>query len=306
MKLGKILGIDLYLHWSFWLLVLFHLLSSMAAGGLVAGLYAAGFVVAVFACVVAHEYGHAAAAARYGIPTSSITVLAFGGIARLAKLPAKPMEEFVIAVAGPAVNVAIALGIGVLMNVGLLPTSGFAEGMEFTFYDLLLAANVILVLFNMLPAFPMDGGRVLRSLLAMRTGQLRATEIAARIGRWMALLFAIASFQYGFTLLIIAVFIFLAGTAELMQVRMQAVAGGQPRSPFSGFGQPGFGRPGFGPAGFAPGGLGTGPIRWQFGGAWPQQYADDLAGGPDPASLRGHHGSDDDDVIDAVDVRKIL
>jgi Zn-dependent protease len=298
MKIGRLGGIDLHIHWSFWLLVLFYLMSATAAGGLAVGLYQAVFVISVFACIVAHEYGHAFAAARYGIPTSDITVLAFGGIARLTRMPSKPMQEFVIAIAGPLVNVAIAALLGSFMLVGLLPTNLLGDGMTFTFFDLLLSANLFLVLFNLLPAFPMDGGRVLRSLLAMRTGHLRATEIAARIGRWMALVFGIYGIFYSLPLVLIAGFVFFAGTAELMQARVRAAREAQ-ASPLGG-----------GP--FAGAFSGAFPGGFQFqAGSWPQQYPYPFdgplqdAGGPGSRDGGSGERSGPADVIDAVDVRRI-
>jgi Zn-dependent protease len=226
MKVGTFGGIGVYIHWTFWVLIAVYLLSATSANGLAAGLYAVAFVLSIFVCVVLHEFGHAGAAAAFGIPTSDITLLPIGGVARLARLPERPYQELIIAIAGPAVNVVIAglllfpVMFGVIIG-GSAPVVG--SGMDFLAQ--LLAANIVLVVFNMLPAFPMDGGRVLRSLLAMRTSYLRATEIAAKIGRWMALLFGIMGIVYGqFGLMLVALFIFLAGTAELMGVRMRAMS----------------------------------------------------------------------------------
>lgn len=207
--------------------MIFYTLSATLADGAGAGLFTGVLVAAVFACVVAHEFGHAFAAAGFGIPTHDITLLPIGGIARLARMPDKPLHELAIAVAGPAVNVVIAVVLAVVL---LLLPSPASEGnafaiMAFEMVESLVAANVILVLFNMLPAFPMDGGRVLRSLLAMRTTHLRATEIAARVGRWMALLFIAGAVVYGqLGLLLVGTFVFLAGTGELFEARRRAMA----------------------------------------------------------------------------------
>ncbi len=228
----KIGGVGVYIHWTFWLLVALYVFSATSQAGIVAGIYAAAFVLSVFGCVLLHEFGHSAAAAYYKIRTLDITLLPFGGVARLESLPQKPVQELVIAVAGPAVNVAIAAVLFMLLVIAapasvaagpLGPTVVFGSG----FIDRLLVVNVFLVLFNLLPAFPMDGGRVLRSLLAMRTGNLRATEIAAGVGRWMALAFSVvAIFYWQFSLLLVAGFVYIAGTAELMQVRLRAAASG--------------------------------------------------------------------------------
>ncbi len=224
-KVGTIRGIGIYVHWTFWVLVLFFMLSAMSESGLIAGLITAGLILAVFACVLAHEFGHAIAAEWFGIPTTDITLLPFGGLARLAKMPQEPWQELIIAVAGPAVNVIIALGLIIVGAIG----NQFAQVEvndtgELGFLGQLCLLNIGLVIFNMLPAFPMDGGRVLRSLLSMYTGHLRATEIAARVGRWMALIFLIGSFFYGFGLFLVAIFVFLAGTAELFEARRRSAA----------------------------------------------------------------------------------
>ncbi len=195
----------------------------------------------VFACVLAHEFGHALTARAFGIPTHDITLLPIGGLARLARLPDKPVQELVIALAGPAVNVVIA---GALLL--LVPVQSIAELSQNPALILgghlienLLVANVVLVLFNMLPAFPMDGGRVLRSLLAMRTSHLRATEIAARVGRWMALLFIVAGLWWmHIELCLVGIFVLLAGTGELFDARRRAMPQASPwfRYQWTGFG----------------------------------------------------------------------
>lgn len=223
-KLGSIRGIGVYIHWTFWMLMGIYAISATARSGLAGGIEAAAFIGAVFACVLAHEFGHAAAAAHYGIKTTDITLMIVGGMARLARIPEKPIQEFVIAVAGPAVNVLI----GSFLFAGLALCSLIPEPtglltIAMSFVQNLLIANIALVVFNMLPAFPMDGGRVLRSLLAMRQGQLRATETAAKVGRWMALLFALAAIYMGeFSLFLVAGFVYFAGSAELMQMRLRS------------------------------------------------------------------------------------
>jgi hypothetical protein len=142
-------------------------------------------------------------------------------------MPDKPLHELLIAIAGPAVNVVIAMlllaGLPLLALPGMEESGWMVLGADLT--QNLIAANVILVLFNLLPAFPMDGGRVLRSLIAMRTSHLRATEIAARIGRWMALAFIIGALVYGqLGLLLVGIFVFLSGTGELFEARRRAMA----------------------------------------------------------------------------------
>jgi Zn-dependent protease len=242
-KLGSIRGIGVYIHWTFWMLVAIYAFTETARSGLAGGIEASLFIGAVFACVLAHEFGHAAAAAHYGIKTTDITLMIVGGMARLARLPDRPVHELVIAVAGPAVNVMIGAVLFVLLAFGaLVPEPTGLLRTSLLFAQSLLIANVVLVLFNMLPAFPMDGGRVLRSLLAMRQGQLRATETAAQVGRWMAVLFAIAAVaMWEFPLLLVAGFVYVAGSAELMQVRLRSMTsagtGGGTSNPFAGFGR---------------------------------------------------------------------
>ncbi len=223
-KVGSLRGIDVYIHWTFWLLIAIYALSEISRNGLAAGIETALFVAAVFACVLAHEFGHAAAAAYYGIKTVDITLMLVGGVARLATIPTRPVQELVIALAGPAVNVVIGAVLFVALALGsLVLEPGPALQSTMLFMTHLLIANVVLVVFNLLPAFPMDGGRVLRSLLAMRSGHLRATEMAAKVGRFMAALFAIAAVAlWEFPLLLLAGFVYFAGTAELMQVRMRS------------------------------------------------------------------------------------
>ncbi len=228
-KMGRIGGIDVYIHWTFWLLMIFYMLGGLATGGLSGALFDGLLVSSVFACVLAHEFGHAFCAAAYGIGTQDITLLPIGGVARLNKIPDKPIQEFAIAVAGPLVNVVIALAIFLVLPlfvafIGNGEPNGADGSLVIQWLQNLWMANAILVAFNMLPAFPMDGGRVLRSLLAMRTGHLRATEIAARVGRWMSLIFVVAALWYGQPmLLLVGLFVFLAGTTELFQARRKAM-----------------------------------------------------------------------------------
>ncbi len=219
-KLGKLSGIGVYIHWSFWLLPAWIF---MSAGGSIAGAIGSVlFVFAIFGCVVLHEMGHALMARHYGIGTRDITLFPIGGVANLERIPRRPSQELAIAVAGPAVNVVIAG----LLFVLLLFAGASTQGLIFSFTGgsfllNLLVVNVALVVFNMLPAFPMDGGRVLRALLAMRKPYLRATEIAVRVGQAVAIGLGLLSLQAGGTLLFVAIFVFLAASAELASVRRQ-------------------------------------------------------------------------------------
>src|SRR5262245_8734034 len=179
--IGRIAGIDIKVHATFVLLLIFvgfaYWSEQRSAAAVVAGV---GLTLAIFLCVVLHELGHALTARRYGIRTRDIVLLPIGGVARLERIPEEPMRELAVAVAGPAVNVVIAAVLFVVLQA-----SGRWEGsatMSFTegpFLGRLLYVNVWLVLFNLLPAFPMDGGRMLRAILAMRWEYVRATQVAA-------------------------------------------------------------------------------------------------------------------------------
>ena len=220
--LGVFGGIPLRVHWTFSLLILFVAYTAMSEGlNLQRSLIFSAYILVMFLCVVLHEYGHALAAAKYGVRTRDIILSPIGGIARLEKLPEKPMQEFIIAIAGPAVNVAIALilGLGLISftNGGLLPQSAdITEVPQFSdFLRNVVFLNIILFVFNLIPAFPMDGGRVLRSLLSLKLGRRKATNIASTIGKILAvgfIVFAVVEDQI--TLALIGVFIFTSAGAE--------------------------------------------------------------------------------------------
>ncbi len=180
------------------------------------------FIVLLFACVLAHEFGHIFAARRYGIRTPEVTLWPIGGVASLERIPEKPSEELVVALAGPAVNVVLAALLILLFGASFQEAVATElENPRAPLIARLAAANLFLVVFNLIPAFPMDGGRVLRALLAMRLGRLEATRIAARIGQGAAFLFALAGLFLNPMLIIIGLFIYLAATAEAQHVAFQ-------------------------------------------------------------------------------------
>jgi len=192
-------------------------------GALYGGLEAVALVTAVFGCVLLHEFGHALTARwLYAIPTEDITLYPIGGVARLQRMPRKPGAELLITLAGPLVNLVIAGFLGACLWIAgafepSMPTSASQD-----FIATLMFVNLMLAAFNMIPAFPMDGGRVFRALLAGWLGRLRATEIAAGLGRFLALGFGIWSLLHGDLIRVfLAGFIYMAGTAELMRVRME-------------------------------------------------------------------------------------
>jgi Zn-dependent protease len=209
-KLGRFAGIDVYLHPTF-LLVL--LIPGVLSGGLLSVL----FVMSVFGCVLLHEFGHALMARRFGIETEDITLYPIGGVARLQRMPRAPGAELLIALAGPAVNFAI---VGGLTLLGLLGLDGlFAQTAVGLFLSQVVLINLTLGLFNLIPAFPMDGGRVLRALLGSWMGRAQATMIAATIGRTLALLFGLWSlFTFNPMQVALAAFIYFAASAEERQV----------------------------------------------------------------------------------------
>lgn len=223
-KFGEIAGIPLYLHATFLLLLVWVAISHWLRGhGIVAALTGAGFILALFGCVLLHELGHALTARKYGIKTRDITLLPIGGLARLERMPEKPKQELWVALAGPAVNVVIA---AVLYGVVRL-TSGVEALGQWTiagspFLVQLMLVNIFLVLFNMLPAFPMDGGRVLRALLAGRMEFTRATQIAATIGQAMAFLFGLAGLFGNPFLLFIALFVWIGASQEAAMAEIKS------------------------------------------------------------------------------------
>jgi Zn-dependent protease len=211
-NLGRVAGIDLFLHPSFLLLPLFVLLQGGGAFSLVV-------LAAVFGCVVLHELGHALMARRYGIGTADITLYPIGGVARLDRMPRGGGPELAIALAGPAVNLAIAAFLWAGLEV-CGPWLGLS--LMTVLLVQLLWINIGLLVFNMLPVFPMDGGRVLRAALSGPMGRVRATEVAATIGRGIAIVAGLYFLFNGHVFqAALATFVYTAASAELASVRRE-------------------------------------------------------------------------------------
>jgi len=231
-KLGTYAGIDVYMHTTFILLIGWIALSHWLQAGDIAGtITGVIFILLLFLCVVLHEYGHALTARKFGIKTRDITLLPIGGVARLERMPDDPRQEFWVAVAGPAVNlvIAVALYAWLVLTQTLEPI----ESMTLTggsLLERLMLANVFLVGFNMLPAFPMDGGRVLRALLATRMEYTRATNVAAGVGQGMAFLFGLIGLFANPFLLFIALFVWIGAAQESATAQMKYSLAGIPIS----------------------------------------------------------------------------
>jgi len=221
----RVAGSEVRIHLTFLLLLAWIGLSQYFAYGAAAAVDSILFLLAVFACVVLHEFGHVLTARRYGITTPDITLLPIGGLARLSRLPDKPSEEIVIALAGPAVNLAILL---VLLLFGAQLSTETLSAIENPapgFIDRLAVVNIFLAVFNLIPAFPMDGGRVLRAALSIPLGRQRATRIAAGIGQGFAFLLGFLGLMSGNAILVfIAIFVYLAAAAEAGQVSLMELA----------------------------------------------------------------------------------
>jgi Zn-dependent protease len=231
-KLGEVAGIGIFVHATFVMLIawvaLSHWIAERSVGAAIAG---AGFIVALFGCVVLHELGHALTARRYGVRTRDITLYPIGGMARLERIPEVPRQELLIALAGPAVNVVIAAGLWLLLSAaGSFVPLAELDVAKGPFFERLLLVNLFLAGFNLIPAFPMDGGRVLRALLATRLSYVRATELAAGVGQAIALVFGFVGLFSNPFLVFIALFVWLGASSESAMAQMRAAFSGLPVS----------------------------------------------------------------------------
>jgi Zn-dependent protease len=231
-KIADVAGIPVRVHVTFLLFLVWLLWAGSSHG---AGLWHAAqgvlFILAAFGCVVLHEFGHALTGRRYGVVTRDITLLPIGGVARLDRIPRNPRQEVAIALAGPAVNVVIAGALFLYMRLSpAMYDFGDPALLERSFAARLFVFNVIVTVFNLVPAFPMDGGRVLRALLAMRLDYVRATRVAANVGQALALLFGLLGLFGNPMLIFIALFVFIGAGQESAFVQMRSVFDGIPVS----------------------------------------------------------------------------
>src|ERR1700756_1299353 len=231
LNIGSVAGTAILIHVTFLLFLAWIFGVSYVSGGAAAAWSGLLFMVLLFLCVLLHEFGHIFTARRFGVRTPDVILLPIGGVARLERIPEKPSEEFLIAIAGPAVNVVIAAVLVLLAGASLDPSDfGTIESSKIGLAERLAVVNVFLALFNLIPAFPMDGGRVLRALLATRLGYVRATEIAASIGQGFAFALGFIGLFFNPMLIFIAIFVYLAASAEAHLVAIRAMSRGVPTS----------------------------------------------------------------------------
>lgn len=229
-SLGSALGIPIYVHSTFLLLPMLTIWLNRE-GGLLSILFAEAMLLSLFGCVLLHELGHAMMGRVFGIPTRDITLYPIGGVARMESTGRRPFEEVCIALAGPAVNLVIVLLLSpfvaalALSGVSLRPTVALENGplsLVGAYLAFLWVANSVLMVFNLLPVFPMDGGRVFRAVLAVWMGLAAATEVAAAVALVLAILLGIGGLLLGApTLALVTVFVVVAGQMELFSVRQR-------------------------------------------------------------------------------------
>ncbi|MBA3285435.1 MAG: site-2 protease family protein [Nitrosopumilus sp.] len=222
--LGRISGIKIFIHWTF-LILIFWIIGSGVARGLdtIAILWYLAFVMAIFACVVLHELGHALTAKQYHIPTKDITLLPIGGLARFEKLPEEPKKELIIAIAGPIVNFVIAGIIYIFWNKVSFSPEELQVITPDNFIFMFMSINLFIGLFNLIPAFPMDGGRILRAALSFKMDRVKATGIASKIGQVLAIGFVFLGFFANIFLILIGIFVYLGARAEAEHVQSQSL-----------------------------------------------------------------------------------
>lgn len=226
-KIARIAGVDIYIHATFLLLIYLVGISYWKQQGTMAAVISGvGYILALFLCVVLHEFGHSLTARRYGIQTRNITLLPIGGVATLEKMPDNPRQEINVAIAGPAVNFAIAMLLYLYLDIRNIPIT--AEEVSLSggpFLYRLMIVNIFIGGFNLLPAFPMDGGRILRATLASRMDHTKATQKAAKVGQFLAVGMGLLGIMYNPFLLFIAIFIWFGASIENNAEQLKSILG---------------------------------------------------------------------------------
>lgn len=230
LNIGRVAGTVVRIHITFLLFLAWIFAAAYVASGAATAWDTLLFIVLLFLCVLLHEFGHIFTARYFGVSTPYVTLLPIGGVAQLERIPEEPWEEFLVAIAGPLVNVAITLLLVFVAGANLQPEAAAVANMQVSMIDRLAIVNLFLALFNLIPAFPMDGGRVLRALLATRMGFVRATEVAANIGQFVAFALGFLGLMYDPILIFIAIFVYLAASSESYMVALRAVSRGVPVS----------------------------------------------------------------------------
>ncbi len=231
LNIGRVAGTVVRIHITFLLFLAWLFAASYAAAGAATAWNTLLFIVLLFLCVLLHEFGHIFTARYFGVTTPYVTLLPIGGVAQLERIPEEPWEEFLVAIAGPMVNVVITLVLVFVAGAHLQTSAAYAvDNTHASMIDRLAIVNLFLALFNLIPAFPMDGGRVLRALLASRMGFVRATEVAASIGQFVAFALGFLGLMYNPLLIFIAIFVYLAASSEAHMVALRAVSHGVPVS----------------------------------------------------------------------------
>lgn len=231
LNIGRVAGTVVRVHLTFLLFLAWLFAASYATSGAAAAWDTLLFVVLLFLCVLLHEFGHIFTARAFGVSTPYVTLLPIGGVAQLERIPEEPWEEFLIAIAGPAVNAVITLLLVYVAGAGMrLDAATAVDNGAISLIDRLAVVNLFLAVFNLIPAFPMDGGRVLRAALASRMGYVRATEIAASVGQFVAFALGFIGLLYNPILIFIAIFVYLAASSESHMVALRAISRGVPVS----------------------------------------------------------------------------
>ncbi len=224
LNIGRIFGIRFRIHVTFFLLLLFIFASVLNESGMDKAILATLFICAVFACVLIHEIGHSLIGRRFGKEAKSITLLPIGGVAAMEEMPDKPLQEVAMAIVGPFINLVIAaviyLFVGRWTGIGM---PNLSPDSVRTFFAGLIGINIMLAIFNMIPAFPMDGGRVLRGLLATKMNYVRATSMAVLIGQGIATFFIFFGIFFNWWLAIIGFFLYMGAGAEKQQVILKSI-----------------------------------------------------------------------------------